>query len=468
MPRTPPPSPDLPPELVAALAAMDIDELRAATGQVLDLASARAARLVQSQRVSRRRPRASAPFSVTVRVDLRDTRPAVWRRLELPSTLRLDELHEVLQVLYGWSDSHLHRFTQGSSVWDRDAEVFLCPYDVQDAEDEGVATSDVRLDEVLAEPGDVLRYVYDYGDEWSLVLKVEQVGGAVERPRCTGGRGSAPPEDSGGPWDWDGSAGPPFDPQQVDLELADQGRDQALPAELRELVRVVALTEAEPLLRALLADAELVGGRESVDETEAADAVRSYTWLLHRVGDGIALTQAGWLPPAVVLQTMTDLGFDQDHIGKGNREDLTWPVQRLRSSAQRLGLLRVSKGRLLRTKAGLALVDDPVRLWRHVAQRAAGSPRDPFARTATALVLLSVAAGRSRTSAELGPVLGAAGWRTAHGDAPEGWGVWRVADLAVDVLEVVGAFAEDDGGLRGPPTQAARALARVALNATAG
>ena len=33
----------------------------------------------------------------------------------------------------------------------------------------------VRLDELLADPGDVVRYVYDYGDEWIHALKLEKV-----------------------------------------------------------------------------------------------------------------------------------------------------------------------------------------------------------------------------------------------------------------------------------------------------
>jgi hypothetical protein len=34
----------------------------------------------------------------------------LWRRLELASGLFLDEVHEILQVAFGWTDSHLHQF----------------------------------------------------------------------------------------------------------------------------------------------------------------------------------------------------------------------------------------------------------------------------------------------------------------------------------------------------------------------
>jgi hypothetical protein len=106
-----------------------------------------------------------------------------------------------------------------------------------------------------------------------------------------------------------------------------------------------------------------------VDDLEAAGDIRPYAWLLDRVGEGLRLTAAGWLPPIVVTAAMHDLDLEKEWIGKGNREDLTVPVARLRESAQRLGLLRVSKGMLLPTKVGGSLAAQPTALWRHVTER---------------------------------------------------------------------------------------------------
>ncbi|MGO8853730.1 IS1096 element passenger TnpR family protein [Mycobacterium sp.] len=49
-------------------------------------------------------------MTLRVRVDLAGTKPPVWRRLELASELFLDEVHEIIQAAFGWTDSHLHRF----------------------------------------------------------------------------------------------------------------------------------------------------------------------------------------------------------------------------------------------------------------------------------------------------------------------------------------------------------------------
>ncbi|MCV2488230.1 hypothetical protein OF117_02545 [Geodermatophilus sp. YIM 151500] len=98
-------------------------------------------------------------------------------------------------------------------------------------------------------------------------------------------------------------------------------------------------------------------------------AVEPYRWLLARVGDGVRLTQAGYLPPAMVTETMRSLGWEDRWIGKHNREDQTLPVLLLRDFARRFGLLRTSRGVLLRTVAGRRLTDDPVGLWWHLAER---------------------------------------------------------------------------------------------------
>jgi hypothetical protein len=133
----------------------------------------------------------------------------------------LDQAHQVLQVAFGWSDSHLHRFALGSSVWDETSEKFLCPFDVDEGEDEGVPASEVRLDEVLSEADDELLYVYDYGDDWELRIRLEAVADRMpgdEPAVCTGGRRAAPPEDSGGIYAYDDLVGEPgvADPFKMD------------------------------------------------------------------------------------------------------------------------------------------------------------------------------------------------------------------------------------------------------------
>ncbi len=132
-----------------------------------------------------------------VRLDLRDTKPPVWRRLEVSGDITLPRLHDVIQTAMGWTNSHLHRFRTGV---DHRSPYFLAPFDFEEGED-GMAEDDVRLDQLVREKGDALWYEYDFGDSWDHVLKVEAVlPKPPEQVRCTGGRMACPPEDCGGVW----------------------------------------------------------------------------------------------------------------------------------------------------------------------------------------------------------------------------------------------------------------------------
>jgi hypothetical protein len=122
-------------------------------------------------------------------VSLREIEPQVWRRVRVPADLALSELHEVLQVAFGWQNRHLHDFEAGG--------VRFAPLDI---EDELLA-----IDEDGAPIGAVVRvggsftYRYDYGDDWEHFIKVEcVVDDAEDTIVCVGGERACPPEDAGG------------------------------------------------------------------------------------------------------------------------------------------------------------------------------------------------------------------------------------------------------------------------------
>jgi Plasmid pRiA4b ORF-3-like protein len=73
----------------------------------------------------------------------------------------------------------------------------------------GIPEEQVRLDEVLADPGDKLYYEYDFGDGWEHVLKLETVSARTApapRALCTNGRRDGPAEDCGGVFAYELSA----------------------------------------------------------------------------------------------------------------------------------------------------------------------------------------------------------------------------------------------------------------------
>ena len=145
----------------------------------------------------------STPTRFQVRVDLVGSKPPIWRRLDVPSSLTLDRVHDVLQTAFGWTNSHLHRFALTSDRYGRETEGILTPYDVEEG-DEGVLESEVRLDQFLAKKGDALHYSYDFGDDWEHTITLEATLPVVETGPtdavvlCLAGKRQGPPEDVGG------------------------------------------------------------------------------------------------------------------------------------------------------------------------------------------------------------------------------------------------------------------------------
>ncbi len=52
-----------------------------------------------------------------LRVTLLDISPPIWRRVQVASTIPLCCLHDALQAVMGWTDSHLHQFERDGKYW---------------------------------------------------------------------------------------------------------------------------------------------------------------------------------------------------------------------------------------------------------------------------------------------------------------------------------------------------------------
>lgn len=212
----------------------------------------------------------------------------------------------MLQSAFKWTDSHLHRFALGDSPFDRNSQVFLCPYDVEEGEpddDGGIPASGVRLDQTLQSPGDVLRYVYDYGDSWELTLGPEEVlAAAADSPTatCVDGRRASPPEDCDGITTADDLAEvlddpAHFDPNEVNRALRDPYfvlREYGVDQRLVSLVNRLRNTSVgEDLAARMLA---LLSEPTKLPAEDLRAALRAHRWFLDRAkGRGSELTSAG-------------------------------------------------------------------------------------------------------------------------------------------------------------------------------
>jgi hypothetical protein len=123
------------------------------------------------------------------------TNSAVSRRLIVPSTYTLYELHIVLQKVFGWKNMHLHMFQAD----DNDSVSYGNP-------EHFIELREDILDERLVTIGDLFdqwkewNYVYDFGDDWvhhMTCLMMEHSKHQIP-PQCVQYEGDNIPEDVGG------------------------------------------------------------------------------------------------------------------------------------------------------------------------------------------------------------------------------------------------------------------------------
>ncbi|MEV2275687.1 ISKra4 family transposase [Nocardiopsis sp. NPDC049922] len=126
-----------------------------------------------------------------LRVVLSGISPLIWRRLLVPDSATIADLHEILQTAFGWSDGYLHRFTihgveyglgrLGAVGFSHDAH-------------------QVRLADFAFRPGERFTYTYTYNlfAFWRHDIRVEKLLPRTRGrilPVCTGGARQAPPEE---------------------------------------------------------------------------------------------------------------------------------------------------------------------------------------------------------------------------------------------------------------------------------
>lgn len=124
-----------------------------------------------------------------LRITLRDIEPAIWRTVIVPAEMSLGELHQVIQIAFGWQDSHLHDFEVGD-----------IRFGMVDVEDELFAVDEHAAPlGAVAREGSRFAYRYDFGDDWEHDVVVESViANGAQGIVCSGGARACPPEDSGG------------------------------------------------------------------------------------------------------------------------------------------------------------------------------------------------------------------------------------------------------------------------------
>lgn len=126
-------------------------------------------------------------------VELEGISPRIWRRILVPGSIKLPKLHDLLQLVMGWTDSHLHSFQFGKKVFTA-AHADLDELDMLDEKR-------LTLEAALGDSPRTFIYEYDFGDSWRHHIKVKPLTEPFPDwfyPLCVAGERAAPPDDVGG------------------------------------------------------------------------------------------------------------------------------------------------------------------------------------------------------------------------------------------------------------------------------
>ena len=137
-----------------------------------------------------------------IKIALKNSKPKIWRRLLIPSDLKLSDLHKVIQSSMGWTNSHLHQFIKNKTIYskknlnDDDLGFFARIVDYKK----------LKISDLLVNEKEKIVYEYDFGDSWNHDITLEKilpVVKSVKYPVCIAGKMHCPPEDCGGVWGYE-------------------------------------------------------------------------------------------------------------------------------------------------------------------------------------------------------------------------------------------------------------------------
>ncbi|HHU01308.1 plasmid pRiA4b ORF-3 family protein [Xiashengella succiniciproducens] len=135
------------------------------------------------------------PDIYQIKIELREIKPSVWRRLLVPDDLFLHDLHKVIQTAMGWENTHMHQYEKNGRIFGIGDEDYSNMPNFMDY-------TSIRLKDILKKRDDSFQYVYDLGDYWihDVVLEdIHEPENTAIYPVCVDGERNCPPEDCGGP-----------------------------------------------------------------------------------------------------------------------------------------------------------------------------------------------------------------------------------------------------------------------------
>ena len=139
------------------------------------------------------------------KIILKETKPPIWRRIQVPEFYTLWDLHVAIQDAMGWLDSHLHHFEIINPATSMKEEIGI-PDEDSDWNTPILPGWKQKIAGYFSMKNTKSEYIYDYGDNWEHTVKLEKIlprQKGIKYPVCIDGKRACPPEDCGGPWGYE-------------------------------------------------------------------------------------------------------------------------------------------------------------------------------------------------------------------------------------------------------------------------
>lgn len=119
----------------------------------------------------------------------------VVRTIAVRDDQTLEHLHEALRLAFGWADAHLYSFWLSGKFWDGEETEYTAPFEVEEM-GKAKRSARVSIGELGLRKGKRIAYLFDFGDEWRLMLKIVDrwPAGPEVYPMLVDAVGTAPPQ----------------------------------------------------------------------------------------------------------------------------------------------------------------------------------------------------------------------------------------------------------------------------------
>jgi Plasmid pRiA4b ORF-3-like protein len=118
--------------------------------------------------------------------------PEVSRLIAVRGDQTLADLHEALRDAFDWWDDHLYSFWLDGVHWGSKDSEYTSPVEPEP----GARTANVQVERLGLAPGHEIAYLFDFGDEWRVRLRLAETRPAGDEsfPVVLERRGKAPPQ----------------------------------------------------------------------------------------------------------------------------------------------------------------------------------------------------------------------------------------------------------------------------------